>query len=363
MTALTTANMALVLDFASIYQCAIKPFKHAVQKAVVSDFLLNNNSDAPFSDAVCSNYILGRRAIPDEGRRFLAEITEEELESKFNAAGIYNLQLPADALRHLIDHVEMPKRTRNKLVKLHRDSTQGASPSAFLVEVFHLASDAKGSQQLTQDELLLLASFALPDKVPADAVDPDIEEDATEFSNEDLSWMREYLSPRIRINHRAFFGTPVKMDCQTLTLPRDFAPLLYLLKPALKSMPFDTFTFDQFIDVTGIHPVKGTLETGYIECFKLTGSIEGIIPTIELLNLSEACAVVLLMRGRITLQDAGQVEKAIRKASNKKVSFIRALNFDSRLTDAEVTLIVRMDPELARKQITECEAEVKIYER
>ena len=84
----------LALDFAAIYHCAIKPFKHCPQKKAVCVFLLDTVPEGklPLSDAVCSNYISGKRAIPDEYRTALAGITPDALLRKCQVCGINDLQ-------------------------------------------------------------------------------------------------------------------------------------------------------------------------------------------------------------------------------------------------------------------------------
>ena len=94
-----STNSSLVLDFSAIFHCAIKPFKHCPQNKAVCAFLLANfdGTSLPLSDAACSNYTNGKRAIPDESRSSFAEISAEALKAKFDLVGITNLLLPADA--------------------------------------------------------------------------------------------------------------------------------------------------------------------------------------------------------------------------------------------------------------------------
>ena len=363
-----STNSNLVLDFAAIYQCAIKPFKHCPQNRAVCIFLLDSVKEGPlpFSDAVCSNYTNGKRAIPDDSRSSFSEISPEALQAKFSNVGINNLMLPADALRHLIDFVALSKSTLNRLVKIYKQSTQDSAPLTFLVEVFRLSSDAKGNRQLTPDEIRLLQSFAVPDAPAASiAADSAAEESSSSddgFDDEDIAWMEEYLPSKVSIKHSSFFGTPVTMNRQVLNLPHDFAPMLYMLKPALKGMPIDTFTYDDFIATTGVSQTTGKMPRGSLQCLKLTGPVDGIVATIQSQNFSEVCAAVLLMCGRITLKEADQVEKAIKKASHPKIDFIRSLSFDSRIPNVEVTIFLRVDPEIVYEQTNpDDDADLKTY--
>ena len=356
----------LVLDFASVYQCAIKPFKHKPQNRSVCTLLLGDKEykKLPMSDAVCSNYINGKRAIPDNIRIDLAKMTEEELTSRLNGVGIMDYQLPADALMHLVEHAQLPKSTRKRLLNAYQDSTA----LSFINSVFHASTDAKDTHPLTQAEVSLLSSFAAPDIPGISNVSNDRESETdadpdTGISQEDVEWMREYVPPKFAVNSHSFFGTPISMDRQVLSMPKDFPALVYLLKPALQGSPIDTFTFEDFVECMGINPASGKLPSGELHCWRLTGPSEGIASAIEGLNLSDVSDVVFVMLGRVTLKEASQIEDAIRKASHMDVSFIRALCFDSRIRDIEATLIVRVDPKRAAKlkDYTVDEDGVKIY--
>ena len=268
--------------------------------------------------------------------------------------------------RHLVDHVSLSTSTFNRLVKLYETSTKVNEPLTFLVEVFRTCSDAKGNHKLTEAEIGLLTSFAAPAAPAATADGSAIDDAATDsgFTREDLEWMQEYLPPKVSVSHSSFFGSSVYINRQVLRLPHDFAPMLYMLKPALKGMPIDTFTYDDFISVTGISPATGKMSHGLLKCIKLTGPVDGITATLENANLSDVCASVMLMRGRITLKEAVQVEKAVKKASNSRITFIRSLVFDSRLSNVEVTLFLRVDREIADDQRNPGDdTDMKIYKK
>ena len=342
----------LVLDFASVYQCAIKPFKHKPQNRSVCTLLLGDKeyTKLPMSDAVCSNYINGKRAIPDNMRIDLAKMTEEELGIRLNGIGIADYQLPADALVHLVEHAQLPKSTRERLLKTYQDSTA----LKFINKVFHASTDAKDTHALSQIELTLLNSFSAPDipgvasinndREPESDADPD-----TGIPKEDVEWMHEYVPPKFAVTSRSFFGTPISIDRQVLSMPKDFPALVYLLKPALQGSPIDTFTFDDFVECMGINAASGKLPSGELHCWRLNGPSEGIASAIEGLNLSDVSDVAFLMKGKVTLKEASQIEESIRHASHPDITFIRALCFDSRIREIEATLIVRVDHARAAK--------------
>jgi hypothetical protein len=70
----------LVLDFPTVYHCAIKPFKQCPQNRTVCIFLAGKPvSTNQFTDAALSNYISGKRAIPDDARKILSTVGKKPL--------------------------------------------------------------------------------------------------------------------------------------------------------------------------------------------------------------------------------------------------------------------------------------------
>lgn len=358
----------LVLDFASVYQCAIKPFKHKPQNRTVCTLLLGDKDykKLPMSDAVCSNYINGKRAIPDNTRIELAKLTDEELAARLDGIGIMDYQLPADALMHLVEHVKLLKSTRERLLKTYQNS----SPLSFINNVIHASMDAKDTHPLTPIELTLLSSFSAPEIPSAESINTDRESETdadpdTDIPQEDIEWMHEYVPPKLAVNSHSFFGTPISINRQVLSMPRDFPALVYLLKPVLQESPIDTFTFEDFLECMGINPANGKLSSGELHCWRLTGPSDGIASAIEGLNLSDVSDVVFLMHGRIILKEVDLIEESIRIASHAGVSFIRALCFDNRIREVKATLIVRVDPKRAAKlkNIVVDKDGVKVYRK
>ena len=155
-----------------------------------------------------------------------ANITEDCLEKKLKAVGIFNLQLPADALRHMLDQISIPASSLRMLT----ESYAASSPLSFLMSVFRASSDSKGAQPLGREEMDFLASFSSPEisfKAPS-------KDDALNnaYPEDDMEWMTEYLPQRCQRSNHSFLATPVIIRRQVLNLPTDYAPLLYLLKPA-----------------------------------------------------------------------------------------------------------------------------------
>lgn len=361
----------LVLDFATVYQCAVKPFKGPPQNRSVCILLLDKVADGslPLTDATCSNYVTGKRAIPDNFRTAFANINDIGAKEKFEALRIHNLQLPADALRQLIDHVMLPKATYNKLIKSYQTSTDTSTPEQFLAEVLRCSADTKGNHQLSPEDLALIASFASPKAAnhsSSESSGGDSFNLDSELSEEDLSYLRDYIPTTIPITNSSFFGTSVTINCQPLNLPHDFVPLVLLLKPVLREVQVTTFTYEQFLDYTGISPTTGHLQSGTLQHLKITGPIDGVVSTIPSLNLKDVCSVVLLMKGPITSENANQVEEAIRDASFPAIKLLRSLIFDNQLSDAEIALIIKVDSEQAKKMrndFAKQDGDVRIYEQ
>ena len=345
------SNSVLVLDFATVYHCAIKPFKDKPQNRTVCILLMGDVDDnakkLPMSDAVCSNYINGKRAVPDNYRDQLAELPVEDLERRLNRIGIHEYEYVAESLSHLVENVSMQKSQRSRLQGLYKEGDS----LTFINQVFHVASDAKSPKALTATDIALLSSYkALPEEAVTEpspamsASEPEAE------PKEDIEWMRDYIPPKIQINVESFFGTPIKMSRQALTMPKDFSALVHLLKPALTGFPVDTFQYEDFVEKMSINPASGRLKNGSLCCWKLVGPVDGILGAIAGLKMSDVSDAAFIMRGRATVPDSKLIEKSIREVSNQNANILKALAFDSRLTELEVTLIVHIDPEKAASQ-------------
>ena len=370
------SSLPLFLDFATVYQCAIKPFKGLPQNRSVCVLLLDKVADGslPLTDATCSNYVTGKRAIPDNYRTAFANINDIRIKEKFKNLRIYNLQIPADALRQLIDHVQLPEATYNKLIKSYQTSTATSAPEQFLAEVFRYSADTKGSHLLSPQDLALIAAIASPNTTNHSSFERSEEDNlnlGSGFSEEDLLWMEDYIPPALRatnkyITNNSFFKTPVTINQQSLTLPLDFLPLLFLLKPVLREVQVTTFTYDQFLDCTGISLTTGNLQSGTLQYLKIAGPIDGVVNAIQNLNFKDACSVVLLMKGPMTSENANQLERAIKDASFPTIKLLRSLIFDNQLSDVEVVLIINVDSEQAKKMRDDFAAQdgdVRIYEQ
>ena len=183
--------------------------------------------------------------------------------------------------------------------------------------------------------------------------------DLSQFDPDDEEWMREYVTNQIPLNKKQFFGSPVNMYRQTLTLPADYAPLLFVLKPAFVGAPFDTFKYQDFVRIMDIDPVSGTMKTGQLKCIKFTGQVEEIASSIKDLNLKDVCSCVLIMCGRITISEAEMIHEAIIESSNPEINYLRALTSDSTLPETEVSLVLKFDRDVAATQIAN--EDVKAY--
>ena len=354
----------LVLDFAAVYHCAIKPYKLKPQNRSVCTLLLGDKeyTRLPMSDAVCSNYINGKRTIPDNIRMDLTRITDEDLSKRLGAIGISDFKLPAEALIRLVERVNIPDSSREQLLTAYRNSPA----ITFINDVIHISANISGTHPLTQMEMNLLSSFSAPEV----SLTADDDTEGTESNNNsdsfipaaDLDWMREYLPLKATGNRKTFLGTPVTITRKRVSLPEDFPALIYLLKPALQESPIDTFSYQDFVTNMGIDLVKGTLASGILQYWKLAGPPDGIAEAIKSLNLADVSDVVFLMLGKVTLAEARQIETSIKRASHSSISFLRALCYNEKMSEIEAILLTRVDPERASKlrEYEEDEEGVKI---
>jgi hypothetical protein len=343
---------SLYLEFATVYQCGVKPFKAVAQNRAVCILLpvKVDNGPLPLSDAVCSNYINGKRAIPDNYRTVLANTTENDIKKKFEDLGIYELQLPAEALRQLVAHATLPAATRGKLIKSYQNSTDTSTPEKFLADVFCCSVNTKGSHPLTPENLTQLSTYStFKISEASEGSGEDGADSDSDLSEEDQKWMRNYIPQKLPLTSRSFFGASVTMDLQPLNLPRDLTPLVYLLKPVFKEVQVEMFTFDEFLDCTGINPITGNLQSGTLRYLKILGPIDGVVGAIHNISFKDVCSVVLLARGQITIQDMDRIEQAVKDASLSTIRFIRSLIFDKQFSDVEAILITMADPKQAQK--------------
>lgn len=169
----------------------------------------------------------------------------------------------------------------------------------------------------------------------------------------DLNWVKEYTSQNTdteELRNREFFGSTVVSSQQDLNMPYDFPKLLCFLTPMVKGNPIDEFTVEDFMERMSISAINNKVTNGSIECLKLAGQAKGVIKFISRLNLSEVSDVAFLMAGKVTNPAAKDIENAIRTASNKNVNCIYAMWYEEEIPEIEVTLIMHVYPEEAKRQ-------------
>ena len=356
-------SQKLNLDFATLYQCAIKPFKSKPQNYAVSVLLDNDVPEsANIADATCTNYVKRARAIPDSLRSSMATISADLLGRKLEAIGIIDFYIPMEVLRRLIDRVKLSKGVHNTLTRSYDKSIKNDKPLQFLAEVFKVCSSSTDNTPLSKEDLAIIDAITRnTDSSDSGAISPHDKtaENTSDFDPDDEEWMREYVTNQIPLNKKQFFGSPVNMYRQTLTLPADYAPLLFVLKPAFVGAPFDTFKYQDFVRIMDIDPVSGTMKTGQLKCIKFTGQVEEIASSIKDLNLKDVCSCVLIMCGRITISEAEMIHEAIIESSNPEINYLRALTSDSTLPETEVSLVLKFDRDVAATQIAN--EDVKAY--
>ena len=348
------------LNFATLFQCAIKPLKSKSQIEAVNALLIKPGA-TDISNAASSNYTTGKRVVPDDYRGTLASLSDEELATRLTYIGIFEYDRMCEALRRLVECARIPSSQRKRLIDTYHNSGQ----MEFIKSTIHAAADCKEVTQLSYTDIEHLAEFASI-KSTADPIDDELMTDveiktATNNDTEyplptqksedkyDHNWITEYTSQNTdELRNRDFFGSTVVSSQQDLNMPYDFPKLLCLLTPMVKGNPIDEFTVEEFLEHMSISNSKVTY--GSIECLKLTGPAKGVVKFISRLNLSEISDVAFLMAGKITNRDAKDIENAIRTASNMNVNCIHAMWYDEEIPEIEVTLITHVYPEEAKRQ-------------
>ncbi|MBO5473087.1 MAG: hypothetical protein J6A08_04790 [Lachnospiraceae bacterium] len=355
-----------MLNFATLFQCSIKPLKSKNQREAVNALLIEPGAEN-ISDAASSNYTTGKRVVPDDYRSTLAALSDEELTERLTYIGILEYDRMCVALRRLVECARIPSSQRKRLI----DTYQNSGQIEFIKSTVRAAADCKEIVQLTNSDINHLAEFANVES-SAEPMNnkptPDIEAEAT-ISNptryplftqkfEDKynhNWISEYTPQNTDIEDlrsRDFFGSTVVSSQQDLNMPYDFPKLLCFLTPMVKGNPIDEFTVEEFMDCMSISIINNKVTNGSIECLKLAGPAKGVVKFISRLNLSEVSDVAFLMAGKITNRDAKDIENAIRTASNKNVNCIHSMWYDEEIPEIELTLITHLCPGKAKQQST-----------
>lgn len=353
-----------VLNFPTLFQCAIMPLKSKNQREAVNALLITPGA-TNISTASSSNYATGKRIVPDDYRSALISLSNEALIERLTYIGIFEYDRMCDALRHLVECARIPSSQRERLINAYKNS----EPIEFIKSIIRVAADCKEVEQLSSNDIDYLASLAnvefasnlTDNKLTTDS---EIEKTtnntdkcllSTQQSKEkyDHSWIKEYTSQNTDIEelkNRDFFGSTVVSSQQVLNMPYDFPKLLCFLTPMVKGNPIDEFTVEEFMECMSISVNNNKVTNGSIECLKLTGQAQGVIKFISRLNLSEVSDVAFLMTGKVTNRDAKNIENVIRAASNKNVFCIHAMWYDEEIPELEVTLITHVCPERAKQQ-------------
>lgn len=352
------------LNFATLFQCAIKPLKSKSQREAVNALLIKPGA-TDISNAASSNYTTGKRVVPDDYRGTLVSLSDEALTERLTYIGIFEYDRMCEALRHLVECARIPSSQRKRLINAYHNSGQ----MEFIKSTIRAAADCKEATQLSNTDIEHLAKFASI-KSTAEPADNELTTDAeiqavtdntarcpipTQKTEDkyDYNWITEYTSQNVdtdELRNRDFFGSTVISSQQDLNMPYDFPKLLCLLTPMVKGNPIDEFTIEEFMEQMSISIINSKVTYGSIECLKLTGPAKGIVKFISRLNLSEVSDVAFLMAGKITNRDAKDIENAIRTASNKNVNCIHAMWYDEEIPEIEVTLITHVYPEEANRQ-------------
>lgn len=356
----------LPFNFAALFQCAIIPLKSKSQTAAVNALLIKPGA-TDISTAASSNYVTGKRVVPDDYRSALVSLSDEALIERLTYIGIFEYDRMCDALLRLVKCASIPSSQRERLINTYENSGQ----IEFIKSIIRVAADCKEVEPLNSTDIEYLAAFAnvkstavlVGNKLTADAETESTTSNADKYplpaqkpkDKYDHKWVKEYTPQNIdteELRNREFFGSAVISNQQIINMPHDFPKLLCLLTPMVKGNPIDEFTVEEFIEHMSISIINGEVTSGSIECLKLTGQAKGVIKFISRLNLSEVSDVAFLMAGKVTNRDAKDIESAIRTASNKNVECIHAMWYDEEIPEIEVTLIMHICREKAKRQST-----------
>lgn len=187
-----------VLNFATLFQCAIIPLKSKSQTASVNALLINPESKI-ISTASGSNFVTGKRAIPDDYHLALVSLSAEKLASRLTYIGIFEYNRMCNVILHLVKYAKISSTQRERLIGAYKNSEQ----IEFIKSVIKTAADCKETTQLSNTDIDHLAEFASV-------------ESAAEFPNSKLS-----AKTRIKTD-RDFFGSPVVSIHQELNMPWGF---------------------------------------------------------------------------------------------------------------------------------------------
>lgn len=357
-------TLKFALNFATLFQCAIIPLKSKSQTASVNALLIKPGSTV-ISTASSSNYVTGKRVVPDDYRSALVSLSDEALTERLSYIGIYEYDRMCDALLRLVKCARIPSSQRERLINTYENS----EPMEFIKSTIRVAADCKEVEPLNNTDTEQLAAFASVESTAEPAgykLTTDVETESTTSNAQryplsaqkpkdkyNHKWVQEFTAQNIdteELRHLDFFGSAVVSSQRVLNMPHDFSKLLCLLTPMVEGNPIDEFSVEEFIELMGISTINREVTDGSIECLKLTGQAKGVIRSISRLNLSEVSDVAFLMAGKVTNADARNIENAIRTASNKNVECIHAMWYDEEIAEIEVTLITHICPEKAKQQ-------------
>lgn len=338
------------LNFATLFQCAIIPFKSKSQTAAVNALLINPGATI-ISTASSSNYVTGKRIVPDDYRSALVSLSNEALTQRLTYIGIFEYDRMCNAMLRLVQCARIPSAQRERLTNIYENS----EPMDFIKSAIRVAADCKEIEPLSNADIERLIAFSSVEfttsakETTTDSVDGYTSSAQMPRDKYSHNWIKEYTSQNIdteELKTRDFFGSTVVSSQQILNMPYDFPKLLCLLTPMVEGNPIDEFTVEEFMACMSIGVNSQEVTSGSIECLKLTGQANGIIKFISRLNLSEVSDIVFLMAGKVTNRDAKHIENAIRTASTKTVNCIHAMWYDEEIPEIEVTLITHISPEV-----------------
>ena len=116
-------SLSFALNFATLFQCAITPFKSKSQTASVNALLIKPDANI-ISTASSSNYVTGKRLVPDDYRITLVSLSTEELTMRLTYIGIFEYDKMCNALLRLVKCANISRTQRERLIDIYEKSSQ-----------------------------------------------------------------------------------------------------------------------------------------------------------------------------------------------------------------------------------------------
>lgn len=364
-----SAEMSVPLTFATFFTCGIKQFTNLTQlnciNLLLTGHLISDSNDI-LSDSVCSNYAKGKKDLTNSLRVDLANLTIDAAKDRLSKSAIQDFTIVAKVLAVLLKNAALSENEKNRLLKYYTSEDK----LTFIAQVFLTCLKGDNFTPLNNSLISILESYRY---------NIDMEEDtgiddaaylnngknaastiinynaATENNNknsEDFDWMRVYVPGCIINTPPAFIRSKIKIENVLLTLPQDYAAIIYALKPMLTESTYRHFMMKDFTNVMNIdvNENKYNLQAGSLEYFRFEGEIESILAALKCYDFSEMSDFAFQLIGEFTENDVANLEKHLINSSNAMVNILTALIFDREQATVHLTVFAHRCTEKVNAQ-------------